>query len=229
MNNLRIIDADGHVQERDANWQELLDPPYRKHAPKMIAGPDGKEQLLLEGKIWAKPSRHRPRHRHRALQPQAAENHRHVRSDSAYERHGSRRHRHRGQLRHHGVSESAVSRKSRSRLRHRACLQHLARRLLQDQSEAFERRRAGRDAGAARKRSKSSNAASKNWALSPSRLPLIPRAAISIIPISILFTPKPRSSAFRSASTSVRAGRPRQPIASTTHFLFMPRRTPSNR
>ena len=56
MNNLRIIDADGHVQERDADWQELLDPPYRKHAPKMVSGPDGKEQLLLEGKIWAKPS-----------------------------------------------------------------------------------------------------------------------------------------------------------------------------
>ena len=56
MDDLRIIDADGHVQERDADWQELLDPPYRKHAPKMISGPDGKEQLLLEGKIWAKPS-----------------------------------------------------------------------------------------------------------------------------------------------------------------------------
>ena len=41
MDNLRIIDADGHVQERDANWQELLEAPYRKHAPKMIAGPDG--------------------------------------------------------------------------------------------------------------------------------------------------------------------------------------------
>jgi len=53
--NLRIIDADGHVQERDADWQELLDPPYRKHAPKMVTGPDGKEQLLLEGKVWAKP------------------------------------------------------------------------------------------------------------------------------------------------------------------------------
>ncbi len=56
MNDLRIIDADGHVQERDADWQELLDPPYRKHAPKMVTGPEGKEQLLLEGKIWAKPS-----------------------------------------------------------------------------------------------------------------------------------------------------------------------------
>src|SRR4030095_16316227 len=37
-------------------WQELLEPAYRKHAPKMVTGPDGKEQLLLEGKIWAKPS-----------------------------------------------------------------------------------------------------------------------------------------------------------------------------
>ena len=56
MNNLRIIDADGHVQERDANWQELLDPPYRKHAPSMVMGADGRTHLLLEGKIWAKPS-----------------------------------------------------------------------------------------------------------------------------------------------------------------------------
>ena len=56
MNNLRIIDADGHVQERDANWQELLDPPYRKHAPSMVQCADGRTHLLLEGKIWAKPS-----------------------------------------------------------------------------------------------------------------------------------------------------------------------------
>ena len=53
INNLRIIDADGHVQERDANWQELLDPPYRKHAPSMVPCADGRTHLLLEGKIWA--------------------------------------------------------------------------------------------------------------------------------------------------------------------------------
>ena len=36
MNDFRIIDADGHVQERDANWQELLEPPYRNQAPTMV-------------------------------------------------------------------------------------------------------------------------------------------------------------------------------------------------
>src|SRR6201988_2040739 len=56
MNNLRIIDADGHVQERDANWQELLDPPYRKHAPSMVQCADGRTHLFLEGKVGAKPS-----------------------------------------------------------------------------------------------------------------------------------------------------------------------------
>ena len=44
------------MQERDANWQELLEPPYRKHAPSMVQCADGRTHLLLEGKIWAKPS-----------------------------------------------------------------------------------------------------------------------------------------------------------------------------
>ena len=56
INGMRVIDADGHVQERDAPWQELLEPPYRKYAPTMVKGPDGRDQLLLEGRIWAKPS-----------------------------------------------------------------------------------------------------------------------------------------------------------------------------
>src|SRR4030095_601413 len=55
MKNLRIIDADGHVQERDANWQELLDPPYLNQAPAMVEF-NGRKHLLLEGKVWAKPS-----------------------------------------------------------------------------------------------------------------------------------------------------------------------------
>ena len=33
INGIRIIDADGHVQEKDAPWEELLEAPYRKHAP----------------------------------------------------------------------------------------------------------------------------------------------------------------------------------------------------
>ena len=55
MKSLRIIDADGHVQERDANWQDLLDPPYRNQAPTMVEF-NGRKHLLLEGKVWAKPS-----------------------------------------------------------------------------------------------------------------------------------------------------------------------------
>jgi hypothetical protein len=43
INGIRIIDADGHVQERDANWQELLEPPYRKHAPIMVPTAAGRE------------------------------------------------------------------------------------------------------------------------------------------------------------------------------------------
>src|SRR5439155_31117 len=56
MNDLRIIDADGHVQEKDAPWQDLLEEPYRKHAPRVVKDASGRAELLLEGKIWAKPS-----------------------------------------------------------------------------------------------------------------------------------------------------------------------------
>src|SRR5438552_16983925 len=56
MNDLRIIDADGHVQEKDAPWQDLLGGPYRKHAQRVVKDSSGRSELLLEGKIWAKPS-----------------------------------------------------------------------------------------------------------------------------------------------------------------------------
>ena len=96
--------------------------------------------------------RHWRRHRHCALQPQAAENHRYVRPGPASSRHGPGRHRHRGEFWHHGVFESAVSRKSRPSLRHRACLQHLAALLLQHEPATAERRGTGRHAGAERSR-----------------------------------------------------------------------------
>jgi len=31
--NMRIIDADGHVLERDIPWADLLEEPYRARAP----------------------------------------------------------------------------------------------------------------------------------------------------------------------------------------------------
>ena len=51
MNDLRIIDADGHVQEKDAPWEDLLEEPYRKHAPRVVKDASGRSELLLEGKI----------------------------------------------------------------------------------------------------------------------------------------------------------------------------------
>jgi predicted TIM-barrel fold metal-dependent hydrolase len=56
INGIRIIDADGHVQEKDAPWEDLLDAPYRKHAPRVVKDANGRAELLLEGKIWAKPT-----------------------------------------------------------------------------------------------------------------------------------------------------------------------------
>ncbi len=111
MNDLRIIDADGHVQEKDAPWQDLLGGPYRKHAPRVVKDASGRAELLLEGKIWAKPSGigcgigMAPISR----RPQSTTGI--VRSGATAEGHGFGGHRHRSEFRHDRVLESAVSRK----------------------------------------------------------------------------------------------------------------------
>jgi uncharacterized protein len=46
-----VIDADGHVLEPLDMWDRYLDPAYRDRAPRMIVDTDGKERLLIEGKI----------------------------------------------------------------------------------------------------------------------------------------------------------------------------------
>src|SRR5262249_39047721 len=56
INNLRIRGEDGWRKEGAAKGGALVDPPYRKHAPSMVQCADGRTHLLLEGKIWAKPS-----------------------------------------------------------------------------------------------------------------------------------------------------------------------------
>src|SRR5947207_13192993 len=33
---MRIIDADGHVLERDIPWADLIDAPYRSRAPRAV-------------------------------------------------------------------------------------------------------------------------------------------------------------------------------------------------
>src|SRR5207247_7879926 len=46
-----VIDADGHVLEPVDIWDKYIDPAYRDRAPRMIVDTDGKERLLVEGKI----------------------------------------------------------------------------------------------------------------------------------------------------------------------------------
>lgn len=52
---MRIIDADGHVQEKLIPWAELLEEPYRSRAPKMVKDNRGKDFLMIEGKLAPKP------------------------------------------------------------------------------------------------------------------------------------------------------------------------------
>jgi predicted TIM-barrel fold metal-dependent hydrolase len=50
-----IIDADGHILEPVDIWEKYIDPAYRDRAPKMIIDTDGKERLLVEGKVLGSP------------------------------------------------------------------------------------------------------------------------------------------------------------------------------
>ncbi len=46
-----VIDADGHVLEPVDIWEKYIDPAYRDRAPRLIVDTDGKERLLVEGKV----------------------------------------------------------------------------------------------------------------------------------------------------------------------------------
>ena len=50
-----VIDSDGHILEPVDIWDKYLDPAYRDRAPKMIVDTDGKERLLIEGRILGSP------------------------------------------------------------------------------------------------------------------------------------------------------------------------------
>ncbi|HWP60757.1 MAG TPA: amidohydrolase family protein [Candidatus Acidoferrales bacterium] len=52
---MRIIDADGHVHERNIPWEELLAEPYRARAPKRVKDNRGVEFVMLEGRLCPKP------------------------------------------------------------------------------------------------------------------------------------------------------------------------------
>jgi predicted TIM-barrel fold metal-dependent hydrolase len=50
-----VVDADGHVLEPLDLWDRYIDPAYRDRAPRMIIDTDGKERLLIEGKVLGSP------------------------------------------------------------------------------------------------------------------------------------------------------------------------------
>ena len=51
-----VIDADGHVQEKYIRWEDYLEEPYRSQAPRGVKDNRGVDFLMVEGKLWPKPS-----------------------------------------------------------------------------------------------------------------------------------------------------------------------------
>src|SRR5262249_3978313 len=51
----KVIDADGHILEPLDIWNRYMDPAYRERAPRLILDDNGKERLLLEGKVLGNP------------------------------------------------------------------------------------------------------------------------------------------------------------------------------
>jgi predicted TIM-barrel fold metal-dependent hydrolase len=52
---MRIIDADGHVLERDIPWADLLEEPYRSRAPRAVQDNRGFNFVMIDGKLTPKP------------------------------------------------------------------------------------------------------------------------------------------------------------------------------
>lgn len=52
---MRIIDADGHVLERDIPWADLIDAPYRSRAPKAVKDNRGFTFVMIDGRLTPKP------------------------------------------------------------------------------------------------------------------------------------------------------------------------------
>lgn len=46
-----VIDADAHVLEPPNFWADYIDPVYRDRVPQLVVDTDGKERLLIEGRI----------------------------------------------------------------------------------------------------------------------------------------------------------------------------------
>src|SRR5690349_2799921 len=52
---MRIIDADGHVLEKQIPWADLLEAPYRDRAPKEVKDNRGFSFIMIDGRLTPKP------------------------------------------------------------------------------------------------------------------------------------------------------------------------------
>jgi predicted TIM-barrel fold metal-dependent hydrolase len=52
---MRIIDADGHVQEKQIPWADLLEEPYRSRAPREVKDNRGFSFVMIDGRLTPKP------------------------------------------------------------------------------------------------------------------------------------------------------------------------------
>src|SRR5262245_18839018 len=52
---MRIIDADGHVDEKNIPWAELLEEPYRNRAPRVVPDNRGIPFIMMDGRLTPKP------------------------------------------------------------------------------------------------------------------------------------------------------------------------------
>src|SRR5206468_7687781 len=50
-----IIDADGHVLEKNIPWADLLEEPYRARAPRPVTDNRGYSFMMIDGKLTPKP------------------------------------------------------------------------------------------------------------------------------------------------------------------------------
>ena len=46
-----LIDADSHVLEPPQLWEEYLEDRYKERAIRIVPGPEGTEQLIVDGEV----------------------------------------------------------------------------------------------------------------------------------------------------------------------------------
>ncbi|MBI4526070.1 MAG: hypothetical protein HY695_19910 [Deltaproteobacteria bacterium] len=52
---MRIIDADGHVQDKNIPWADLIAKPFKSRAPQLVKDNRGVDFIMMEGRLWPKP------------------------------------------------------------------------------------------------------------------------------------------------------------------------------